>query len=169
MPFSLPKGGSNHVRGRHIGIFLRRRGGTVYLFPYSPLVDHSPHFKHLSADVKLLYGMLLDSMNLSVKNGWRDEDGRVHIYYTVEEICGDMNCGRDKAMKILADLDAQKGLGLIRHVRQGQGRLTKFYVKRFTTGAVPPQPAPPESSPFLPVSGGDFPVCKRLESLPKLY
>ena len=93
-----------------------------------------PRFKHLSTDAKLLYGMLLDRMSLSVKNGWYDEDGRVYIYYTVEEICGDMNCGRDKAMKMLADLDTKKGVGLLRRVRQGQGKPTKLYVKRFTTG-----------------------------------
>ena len=115
-----------------------------------------PRFKHLSTDAKLLYGMLLDRMSLSVKNGWYDEDGRVYIYYTVEEICGDMNCGRDKAMKMLADLDTKKGVGLIRRVRQGQGKPTKLYVKRFTTGAVPPQPAPPEPPPFTPFSGVDF-------------
>ena len=46
-----------------------------------------PRFKHLSTDAKLLYGMLLDRMGLSMKNGWHDDDGRVYIYYTVEEIC----------------------------------------------------------------------------------
>ena len=107
-----------------------------------------PRFKHLSTDAKLLYGMLLDRMSLSVKNGWYDEDGRVYIYYTVEEICGDMNCGRDKAMKMLADLDTKKGVGLICRVKQGQGKPTKLYVKRFTTGAVPPPP--PEKPPFAP-------------------
>ena len=115
-----------------------------------------PRFKHLSTDAKLLYGMLLDRMSLSVKNGWYDEDGRVYIYYTVEEICGDMNCGRDKAMKMLADLDTKKGVGLIRRVSQGQGKPTRLYVKRFTTGAVPSQPAPPEPPPFTPFSGVDF-------------
>lgn len=115
-----------------------------------------PRFKHLSTDAKLLYGMLLDRMSLSVKNGWYDEDGRVYIYYTVEEICGDMNCGRDKAMKMLADLDTKKGVGLIRRVKQGQGKPTKLYVKRFTTGSVPPQPAPPEQLPFTPFPGVDF-------------
>ena len=115
-----------------------------------------PHFKYLSTDAKLLYGMLLDRMSLSVKNGWYDEDGRVYIYYTVEEICGDMNCGRDKAMKMLADLDTKKGVGLIRRVKQGQGKPTKLYVKRFTTGSVLPQPPPPEQLPFTPFPGGDF-------------
>lgn len=119
-----------------------------------------PRFKHLSTDAKLLYGMLLDRMSLSVKNGWYDEDGRVYIYYTVEEICGDMNCGRDKAMKMLADLDTKKGVGLLRRVRQGQGKPSKLYVKRFTTGVVPSQSAPPEQPPFTPFSGVDFPACR---------
>ena len=115
-----------------------------------------PRFKHLSTDAKLLYGMLLDRMSLSVKNGWYDKDGRVYIYYTVEEICGDMNCGRDKAMKMLADLDTKKGVGLICRVKQGQGKPTKLYVKRFTTGAVPPPPPPSEKPPFAPSPEVDY-------------
>ena len=34
------------------------------------LLITDPRFKHLSTDAKLLYGMLLDRMSLSVKNGW---------------------------------------------------------------------------------------------------
>lgn len=120
-----------------------------------------PRFKHLSTDAKLLYGMLLDRMSLSVKNGWYDEDGRVYIYYTVEEICGDMNCGRDKAMKMLADLDTRKGVGLINRIKQGQGKPTKLYVRRFTTGSIPPQPPQPEKPPFIPSPGVEFPGVQR--------
>lgn len=126
------------------------------------LLITSPRFKHLSTDAKLLYGMLLDRMSLSAKNNWYDEDGRVYIYYTVEEICGDMNCGRDKAMKLLAELDAGKGVGLIERIKQGQGKPTKIYVKRFTTRAVPP-PAPPESDPFMPIPEVDFSDVQKSE------
>ena len=52
-------------------------------------------FKNLSTDAKLLYGLLLDRMSLSAKHGWYDEQGRVYIYYTLEEIQADMNCGHD--------------------------------------------------------------------------
>ena len=84
-------------------------------------------FKKLSTDAKLLYGLLLDRMGLSAKNGWYDDMGRVFIYYT------------------LAELDTgKKGFGLIERVKQGQGRPTKIYVKRFTTRAIPPQPAVPQ-------------------------
>ena len=48
-------------------------------------------------DAKLLYGLLLDRMSLSAKNGWYDEQGRVYIYYTLDEIQEDLNCGHDKA------------------------------------------------------------------------
>ena len=107
-------------------------------------------FKHVSTDAKLLYGMLLDRMGLSAKNNWYDDCGRVYIYYTVDEICEDMCCGRDKAMKLLAELDKKKGIGLVERVKQGQGRPTKLYVKRFTTRTTPPEPAPPPPDHFTP-------------------
>ena len=107
-------------------------------------------FKKLSTDAKLLYGLLLDRMGLSVKNGWYDEAGRVYIYYTLDEIQEDLNCGHEKAVRLLAELDTgKKGFGLIERVKQGQGRPTKIYVKRFTTRAKPPQPAAPQEVPRL--------------------
>ena len=105
------------------------------------LLITSPRFKGLSTDAKLLYGMLLDRMSLSAKNGWYDEQSRVYIYYTADEIRADMGCGNDKALKLLSELDTKKGVGLIERIKQGQGKPTKIYVKRFTTrepGKTPP-------------------------------
>ena len=131
----------------------------------------NPRFKHMTTDSKLLYGMLLDRMGLSAKNGWYDDAGRVYIYYTVEEICEDMNCGRDKAMKMLAELDTGKGVGLIERRRQGQGKPTIIYVKRFTTREIPPkpekQPAPPprrQEVDFSDVQKSDFPTSRSRET-----
>lgn len=90
------------------------------------------YFRSLSTDAKLLYGLLLDRMGLSAKNGWLDQHGRVYIYYTVEEIAKDINCGLVKAGKLLAELDTAKGIGLIERVKQGQGKPTIIYVKQFT-------------------------------------
>ena len=50
-------------------------------------------FSGLSTDAKLLYGLMLDRMNLSARNGWYDDEGRVYIYYTLEEIQESMSCG----------------------------------------------------------------------------
>lgn len=62
-----------------------------------------PKFKHVSTDAKLLYGMLLDHMSLSARNSWYNDARRVYIYYSVDEICGDITCGLDKAVKLLVD------------------------------------------------------------------
>ena len=40
-------------------------------------------FWNVSTDAKLLYGILLDRMNLSARNGWLDEAGRVYIIFTI--------------------------------------------------------------------------------------
>lgn len=117
----------------------------------------NPKFKHVSTDAKLLYGMPLGRMSLSARNDWYDSDTwRVYIYYTVEEICEDMTRGRDKAMKLLAELDTKKGVGLIERIKQGQGKPTKIYVKRFTIRTAPPKSAPPPPEPFAPISQVDF-------------
>lgn len=56
---------------------------------------------------------MLDRMALSIRHQWFDEEGKVYIIFTVEQVIQYMNCGRDKAMKTLAELDTKKGIGLI--------------------------------------------------------
>lgn len=86
-------------------------------------------FKYLSAEAKTLYGILLDRVPLSAKNGWIDEQGRVYIICTIEEIMADMNCGNKKAVQLLADLETK--VGLIERKRQGLGKPNLIYVKNF--------------------------------------
>lgn len=43
-------------------------------------------FRSVSAEAKVLYGLLLDRMSLSCKNGWLDKEGRVYIIFTIEEV-----------------------------------------------------------------------------------
>lgn len=54
---------------------------------------------------------------LSIKNKWYDSDRHVYIYYTVDEVCVDLNCGRDKAVKLLAEPDTGKGKSLAKPVK----------------------------------------------------
>ena len=67
-------------------------------------------FDHLSTDAKLLYGILLDRMQLSVKNSWIDADGKVFIYYPRQCICDALTCGNKKAGQLLAELDDRHGI-----------------------------------------------------------
>ena len=121
-------------------------GGESEQFSYyriPRLLVTGQQFKNLSLDAKMLYGLMLDRMGLSAKNGWYDKRGRVYIFYSLEEIMADLNCGHDKAVKMLADLDVPKGIGLIERVKQGQGKPTIIYVKQFITKAIPSPPQPP--------------------------
>ena len=88
-------------------------------------------FKELSCEAKVLYGLLLDRMSLSIKNHWLDEEERVYIIFTVEEIAELLNCGTQKAVKLLKELDSEKGIGLIEKKRLGLGRPNVIYVKNF--------------------------------------
>ena len=56
------------------------------------------YFKSLSCEAKVLYGLMLDRMSLSIKNRWFDEEDRVYIIFTVEEIMELLGCGRQKAI-----------------------------------------------------------------------
>ena len=77
-------------------------------------------FETLSTDAKLLYGMLIDRMELSLKNGWIDEQGRIYLYFTIDEIQERFHCASGKAVRLLAELDGAKGIGLIESVRASQ-------------------------------------------------
>ena len=89
------------------------------------------YFRNLSSDAKVLYGLMLDRMALSIRNNWVDNEGKVYIIFTLEQVMGYMNCGKDKGVKILAELDTDKGIGLIERVKRGLGKPTIIYVKSF--------------------------------------
>lgn len=107
---------------------------SFYRIPRALIKDN--RFKDLSSDAKLLYGLMLDRMAMSMKNGWLDSENRVYIIYTLENIMDDLNCGKDKGVKILAELDRTKGVGLIERKKRGLGKPTIIYVKNFITCAV---------------------------------
>lgn len=88
-------------------------------------------FKDLSSDAKVLYGILLDRMSLSMKNNWIDEENKVYIIFTIEEIANIMCCATQKATKILQELNDKKGIGLVEKKRLGLGKPNILYVKNF--------------------------------------
>ena len=117
---------------------------SFYRVPKALLTD--PRFKGVSIEAKVLYGLLLDRMSLSVRNGWMDKDRRVYIYFTQEDAMSLMNCGKDKATRLFRELD-QGGIGLIERKKQGQGRPTRIYVKNFTLPSEPGQPRQSDQTP----------------------
>ena len=98
-----------------------------------------PCFKALSCEAKVLYGLMLDRMSLSIKNRWLDSEDKVYIIFTVEEIAELMNCGTQKAVKLVKELDSNNGIGLIEKKRLGLGKPNVIYVKNFMIREVPDQ------------------------------
>ena len=85
-----------------------------------------PTFLSLSNDAKLMYAMLLRRAELSRKNGWKNEYGRIYVYYAITEVMELLRCGKQKAVKVLRELQ-YAGLLAIRN--QGCGKPNQLYPK----------------------------------------
>jgi len=97
------------------------------------LLIKDERFKGLSSDAKLLYGLMLDRMALSMKNGWLDDENRAYIIYTIDNMMEDLGCARGTCVKVIKELDSDNGIGLIEKKRRGLGKPDIIYVKNFAT------------------------------------
>ena len=100
---------------------------SFYRIPKSLFTNE--YFREVSAEAKILYGILLDRMSLSQRNGWMDELGRVYIIFTVEEIMEALGCQNQKVSKLMSELENK--CGLVERKRQGLGKPNIIYVKNF--------------------------------------
>ena len=106
-------------------------GGQAELFSFYRLpkvLFTDPKFRGISAESKILYGLLLDRMSLSIKSSWLDKQGRVYIIFTADEIMEALCCADNKATKLMKELE---GCGLIERKRRGLGKPSLIYVKNF--------------------------------------
>ena len=106
------------------------QAGELFSFYRIPkALFQEPRFQSLSTDAKTLYGILLDRMSLSVKNGWLDKQNWVFILFTIEDVKRVLCCADNKATKLLRELEK---FGLIERKRRGQGKPSLVYVKNFS-------------------------------------
>lgn len=97
-------------------------------------------FEHVSYGAKILYGLLLDRMGLSLLNSWYDHDGRAYIIYSIAEIQQNMNCCKTTAIKMMTELENAR---LLERKRRGLGLANIIYLKKFVrknTDAVQQKP-----------------------------
>jgi hypothetical protein len=85
--------------------FYGQSGEMFSYFRVPKILFRDIKFKDLSTDAKTLYGILLDRMGLSVKNGWLDEQGRVYIIFPVQEVMDALGCADNKATKLFRELE----------------------------------------------------------------
>lgn len=118
--------------------YFRGEQSEQFTFYRTPKVLYTaPVFRKLSPLSKQLYGILLDRVSLSIRNGWMDEAGRVYVYYTTKQVMEALSCSDKTATKMLKELEA---IGLVERKRQGLGKPNRVYVKNFLAapgGGVP--------------------------------
>ena len=114
-----------------LSYFYGKEAEQYSFYKIPKLLFTEEYFKKLSIEAKVLYGLMLDRMSLSVKNQWMDEEGRAYIYYTIEDIMEALGCSNKKAISVMKELDMNAGVGLIEKKRQGQGKPSIIYLKQF--------------------------------------
>lgn len=73
----------------------------------------------LSNDSKILYAMLFDRAGISRENGYIEPDGRIRLYFTLEEAKGKLHRSRQVATRAFQELERR---GLIICKKQVLGR-----------------------------------------------
>ena len=109
--------------------FYGQAGELFSFFRIPKALFQEQRFQNLSTDAKILYGILLDRMSLSVRNEWFDKKGRVFIIFTIEDVKRTLRCADNKATRLLRELEE---FGLIERKRRGQGKPCLVYVKNFS-------------------------------------
>ena len=109
----------------HLNIDIVYEEPQSKIFFKMPKVLFTNEYKDLSAEAKLLYGLMLDRMQLSAINGWCDKNGEVFIFYTIAETSEMLGCGHDKATRLQRELEKHN---LLRRKYQGKGNPAKLYV-----------------------------------------
>ncbi|NLG03821.1 MAG: replication initiator protein A [Clostridia bacterium] len=85
-------------------------------------------FRVLSIQAKVMYGLLLDRMSLSVKNHWLDDNNRVYIIYQIADIQDDLRYSKKKSIEYLGELET---IDLVEKRKRGFGLPNILYVKNF--------------------------------------
>lgn len=77
----------------------------------------APTYQPLSNEAKLLYAFILRRADLSRKNGWADECGRIYLYHPICEVVGLLHCGRQKAINTLRELQYAELIDIKKQMR----------------------------------------------------
>jgi len=97
--------------------------GGFYMMPRQLFTENCP----LSLEAKVLYTMIIDRTDLSLKNDWRDKNGKVFVYFTVDEAAKMLGCSNKKAGNVFTELEHYM---CITRKRQGLGKPSLVYLNR---------------------------------------
>ena len=111
-------------------IYIHRQEKVQSFTKLPHFLFETPTYQPLSNEAKILYAFILRRAELSRKNKWADEHGRIYLYYPICEVVGLLHCGRQKAINILRELQYAE---LIDIKKQGCGKPNRIYPKSYET------------------------------------
>src|SRR4030066_2115393 len=98
---------------------------TLRFYQVPKALFKNPKYKGLSLGSKLMYSMLRDRLELSIKNNWKDEKGYIYLIFSVEEL---MNLLEMSNKIIIKHKKRLAKYGLIFEKRLGQGKVNRIYI-----------------------------------------
>ena len=109
-------------------IYIHQPEKAVSFTRLPTFLFEAPAFMPLSNEAKVLYAFILRRTDLSRKNGWADDYGRIYLYYPINEVVELLHCGRQKAVNTLRELQYA---GLVEIQKQGCGKPNRIYPKSY--------------------------------------
>lgn len=89
------------------------------------LFGKNSYFKKLSNDAKVLYSILRDRHELSLSNGWEDENHDIYLIYSRIDMAEILNMSQPTLRKVIKELI---DYGLMEEVRQGLNKPNIIYL-----------------------------------------
>ena len=98
---------------------------TLRFYQTPKALFKNPKYKGLSLGPKLMYSILRDRLDLSIKNNWKDENGFIYLIFSVEELMDLLEMSNKIIIKYKKRLAEY---GLIFEKRLGQGKANRIYI-----------------------------------------
>ena len=98
---------------------------TLRFYQVPKSLFKNPTYKGLSLGAKLMYSILRDRLDLSIKNDWKDEKGYIYLIFGGEDLLNLLEISKNTVTKYKKELVKNK---LIIDKRLGQGKANRIYI-----------------------------------------
>jgi DNA-binding MarR family transcriptional regulator len=98
---------------------------TLRFYQTPKALFNNPGYEGLSLGSKLMYSILRDRLDMSIKNNWKDEKGFIYLVFSIEELSKLLEINKETVSTYKKQLVKY---GLIIDKRLGQGKSNMIYV-----------------------------------------
>ena len=128
LPSSNPTGSQNKKEYNSIPsdrFYTEKEEVTLRFYQTPKALFKNPKYKELSLGPKLMYSILRDRLDLSIKNDWKDENGFIYLVFSIEELSTLLEINKETVTTYKRKLVKYK---LIIDKRMGQGKSNMIFV-----------------------------------------